>query len=207
MTIRSRVSRTKRTPQSKPTSVLEHLEGSETHALLRRLLAAHPHLRTEAEELARALLREVRFESIAEDVEQAPRTLNLDDLGSRAGRHRDGYTSPTEAAWQLLEKAVDPFLLNLKRYLELRLDREALEICKGVVLGLYRIRRARGHEFLEWAEDFPAEAAADALRILAGSEQRVIALGRRAGPHFDEDFVNDEVPEWRGLIALALEVR
>jgi hypothetical protein len=30
---------------------------------------------------------------------------------------------------------------------------------------------------------------------------------RRAGPRLDEDFVNDEVPEWRGLLVLALEVR
>lgn len=36
------------------------------------------------------------------------------------------------------------------------------EICKGVVLGLYRIRDTRGDEFPGWAEDFPTEAAADA---------------------------------------------
>jgi hypothetical protein len=206
MTTRSHVSRTKKTPRSKPASVLEQLEDGEAHALLRRLLAAHPDLRTEAEKLARALLCEVRFESVADDVEQALRTLNLDDLGSRAGRRRDGYTSPTEAAWQLLEEAVDPFLSDLKRHLELGLYREALEICKGVVLGLYRLRRASGHEFLEWAEDFPTEAAADALRILAGNGEKLPVRGGRPGPHIDEDFVNGKVPEWRELIVQAMGV-
>lgn len=97
---------------------------------------------------ARLLLSEVSFEFVADDVEQALRSLDLDDLGSRAGRHRGGYTSPTEATWELLQEAVDPYLSDMKRQMELGLEMEALEICKGVVLGLYRIRGTRGDESL-----------------------------------------------------------
>ena len=158
-----------------------------------------------SEQAARSLLGQVSFESVADDVEHALRSLDLDDLGSRAGRHRGGYTSPTEAAWELLQEAVDPFLLDLKRQLELGLERGALEICKGVVLGLYRVRGTRGDEFLGWAEDFPAEAAADAVRVLAGGNQKGVGGTRRARPHFGEEFVEQHVPEWNDLIARVVE--
>jgi hypothetical protein len=202
---RSRDARTRMPRSPKPGSVLERLEADEARAVLHRLLSAHPDLRTEAEQAARSLLGQVSFESVADDVEHALRSLDLDDLGERAGRHRGGYTSPTEAAWELLQEAVDPFLSDLKRQMELGLEREALEICKGILLGLYRIRDTRGDEFLGWVEDFPAEAAADAVRVLAGGKQKVAAASRRARPHFDRAFVDKHVPEWGDLIARVLE--
>lgn len=170
--------RTSRAPQ--PASVLERLEDGEAQALLHRLLAAHSDLRADAERMARALLGEVRCEAVADDVEDALRALTLDDLGRRAGRHRGGYTSPTEAAWELLQGAVDPFLADLKRRMERGLERETLEIGKGILLGLYRIRDPRGDEFLGWAEGFPAEAAADAVRVLAGGNEWVLPAAWQA---------------------------
>ena len=202
---RGRAARTRTPRPPKPGSVLERLEAHEAHAVLHRLLTAHPDLRTEAEQAARSLLSQVSFESVADDVEHALRSLDLDDLGSRAGRHRGGYTSPTEAAWELLQEAVDPFLSDMKRQMELGLGREALEICKGVVLGLYRIRGPRGDEFLGWAQDFPTEAAADAVRVLAGGNQKGVGRTGRTRPHFDEEFVDKRVPEWGDLIACVLE--
>ncbi|MCH8242359.1 MAG: hypothetical protein IH897_07095 [Planctomycetes bacterium] len=89
--------------------------------------------------------------------------MGLDELGSRAGKHSWGYTSPTEAAWELLEERVSPFIEDMKRQLELGLDAEALEMCKGVVLGLYRVRNEQGDDVLQWAPDFPAETAAHAV--------------------------------------------
>jgi len=49
---------------------------------------------------------------------------------------------------------VEPVLDDLKRHIELGLEAEALEICKGMVLGLYRLNeRVRG-DVLGWAPDF-----------------------------------------------------
>jgi len=83
--------------------------------------------------------------------------------------HSWGYTEPTEAAWQLLDEAVEPFVEDMKRHLGLGLHEEAFEICKGVVLGLYQCRDAGGDEFLGWAEDFPAEAAGNAVTEWIGA--------------------------------------
>lgn len=175
--------------------ILDHLAPGESAAVLRRLLTAHPELAAEAEQIARSVLSEVSFESVADDVEDALRSLNLDDLNSRAGRHRWGYTEPTEAAWELLEEALEPFREDMKRQMELGLAAEALEICKGIVLGLYRLRNKEGDEFLGWAPDFPDEAAADAVTAWRD------ALKERSGTlPFPRDFVEEFVPEWISLM-------
>ena len=110
-----RASRTTATP-TKP-SVLERLAPGEAQAVLHRLLAAHANLRAEAEQIARGLLGEVAFESVADDVEDALRSLDLADgrsgfrlatqgrhaqrqdsaEGLRAGAERD---RPSDPGWQ-----------------------------------------------------------------------------------------------------------
>lgn len=191
----------------KGASVLNSLKPEEAQTVLHRLLAAHPALGAKAEQIARLLLGEVSFESVADQVEDAVRALSLDDLNSRAGRHEWGYTEPTEAAWELLGEAVDPFLEDMKRQIELGLEAEALEICKGVVLGLYRVRDEKGSEFLGWAPDFPDETAVFVIETwcVGGDSKRTVArtsLQRRRA--FPQEFVVEFVPEWDSLIARTL---
>lgn len=83
---------------------------------------------------------------------------------------------------------------------ELRLEAAALATCKGIVLGLYRVRRQGGGACLEWAPDFPKEAAAQTLSALAGRES---AKEFRAAerPRLDATFVDEQTPEWREFIA------
>lgn len=40
---------------------------------------------------------------------------------------------------EILEETLEPFVEDMKRLLDLGLEAEALEICKGVVLGCYRL--------------------------------------------------------------------
>jgi hypothetical protein len=84
------------------------------------------------------------------------------------------------------------------------LDAQALETCKGILLGLYRIRGLKGDEFLGWAPDFPKEAAAHVVRVLSG---RDAPNETRAAPalRLDEAFLHTQLPKWRDLIARALE--
>jgi len=55
------------------------------------------------------------------------------------------------------------------------------------------------------ADNFPTEAAADAVRVLAGENQKGVGRTRRARPHLDEEFVDKKVPEWSDIIARVLE--
>jgi hypothetical protein len=153
--------RIQKTGKARRESILERLSPSEAQTVLHRLLTTHADFRVEVEQIARSLLAEVSFESVADEVEDAICAVDLDDLGGRAGRHHGGYTSPTEAAWELLDEAVEPFLSNMKRQMELGFEGEALEICKGILLGLYRVHDMKRDDFLGWAEDFPTDAAAD----------------------------------------------
>ncbi len=106
--------------------LLERLKPAEAEAVLHRLLEAHPDRRSEAERIARSLLHETGFEAVAAEVEEAVRALGLEDLNDRTGRHEWGYVEPTEAAWELLEETVEPFVDDIKRHIELGLEAEAL---------------------------------------------------------------------------------
>ena len=99
------------------------------------------------------------MEGIAEDVEQAVLDLDLDDLNARAGRKRWGYVEPTEAAWELLEEAVAPYLDEMRRRTELGLEAAAVAACQAIVLGLYRCQGQATDRVIGWAEDSPAEIA------------------------------------------------
>ena len=185
-------------------SVLDRLKPEEAQAVLQRLLAAHRELRAEARQIAKSLLSEVAFESVAEEVEETVRDLDIDDLGSRAGKHSWGYTEPSEAAWELLQERVSPFFENMKRQIELGLEAEALEICKGILLGLYRVRDEEDGDFLPWAPDFPAETAAHVVATWRGGDDRKTTRGgRRKQRAFPQAFVKEFVPEWEDLAGRA----
>jgi hypothetical protein len=180
--------------------ILGRLKPEEAEVVLRRLLKAHPELAPEAKEAAKECLVEVAFESVADEVEEAVTALDLDDLGSRAGRHSWGYTSPTEAAGELLEESVEPFMSDMKRLAALGLAAAALETCKGIVLGLYWARDRSGSGVLEWAQDFPEETAAEAL--CSWREGR--GFRRRARDELLNGFAPTHAPEWADLVARAL---
>jgi hypothetical protein len=180
------------------TAVLDKLQPSEAAAVLARLLAAHPEFRAEAEQMARSFLNEVSFESVADEVEGVLRQFDLDDLNGRAGGHSWGYTEPSEAAWELLDEALEPFVEDMKRHLGLGLEEEAREICQGIVLGLYRIRDEDGDEFLGWAADFPAEAAQGAVADWISGSKQGAASGHADPKHTApfREFAEKHVPEW-----------
>jgi hypothetical protein len=138
---------------------------------------------------------------VADAVEEAVRDVGLDELGSRAGKHSWGYVEPSEAAWELLEERVSPFIDDLKRQFELGLQAEALEMCKGIVLGLYRVRNEKGDDVLQWAPEFPAETAAQAVAAWRVKGHKKTA---RSGPRkqrvFPSDFVKEFVADWQDLI-------
>jgi hypothetical protein len=174
-----------REPARQP-DLLENLESSEAAVVLREMLAAHPELRSEAQAIARGVLGEVSFLSIAEEVEDSLRQLDYDDLNGRAGGHSWGYTEPSEAAEELLQEAIEPQVSELKRHLALGLKKEALAICQGLILGFYRVRSGEGGDVLGWAPDFADQAASNVLKQWRAA----------GGPSLPPDFVAQHVPEW-----------
>lgn len=187
----------------KKTPALDRLEPWEAQAVLRRLLAAHPSLGIEAEQISKSLLGEISLATVADDVEDAIRSLSLDDLNGPAGRHSWGYVEPSEAAWELLEEAVSPFLEDMKRRMDLGLKAEALEVCKGILLGLYSARDEKADALVGWAPDFLEETAADtSLTWCAGRDKKETARRERA--RLLREFAKESTPEWEALIRRVL---
>ena len=180
---------------------LARLKGEEAAALLRTLLRKHPELTEEVEVLAGSVIGDVSIEDIAQEVEDAVRWLDLDDLNSRAGRHADGYVEPSEAAWELVEEAVMPFIEDITRRVEGGQREAAIATCAGVVRGLCRLHDTEGGEVLKWTPDSPGELvglAVGALRkALRGAEgPQNIAAPTRGLPNL----LREAAPEWADML-------
>lgn len=166
---------------------LDVLTADEALAVLRALLASNPVV-PPAREAANALLASVSFVDVAKSVCERLTTLGLDDM--EAGPGANGYVEPSEGAWLAIENAIAPYLDDLTRRTRLRHEDEATELCKGIVLGLYRAER-RGFELREYADDCASELAGRAVAILQ-RRRRQHALPRA--------FVQKLTPQWTWLV-------
>jgi hypothetical protein len=75
----------------------------------------------------------------------------------RSGSKRDGYVDPGDAAWQVFEEALDPFLDSLRKCQQLGLTLQAKRHCMTILKGIYRFEKESGSEFKAWAVDAPCE--------------------------------------------------
>ena len=93
--------------------------------------------------------------------------LDQHDLANRAGRTRYGYVEPTEAAWQLLEEALEPWLEDIARRAALDLRDAALDLAIGILAGLHSVDGCTNDErLLSWAPDCASEASDSVVRAL-----------------------------------------
>jgi hypothetical protein len=183
-----------------PGAVLARLTPEEGTRVLRSLLALHPELLAQAEEIAESTIADVNAAAVSEEVEQAILDVDTDDVGARAGRTSWGYVEPGEAAWELLEEALHPFMEQMRRSIALGFERAATTTGAGIVLGLYRCRGQNADHVLGWVEDFPAEAARNTVAMLvresSAKHGRVWRLPKTAV---------DQVPDWVDMIGRASE--
>lgn len=185
----------------KKTITLDRLTGDEAATVLRLLLEKRPDVRKEVEGLAKSVIGEVSVEDVANTAEAKVRSLDLDDLNSRAGRHRNGYVEPSQAAVDLVEEAVMPFIEDMKRRAEAGQHAAALNTCVGVVLGLYRLRNSDRDPFLGWAVDSPDEMAGEAVVTL----RKALRLTKTArGAHQSSASLptvfREKAPEWTDML-------
>jgi hypothetical protein len=150
---------------------------------------------TEARALAREAMTTVPPADVAAAVEEALLALEIDELTGRAGRQSWGYVEPTEAAWEILQEHVDPFLADVSRLIDVGAREAAVATCEGIVLGLYRVRKAKPDGILGWAEGFPTEAAGDVARTLV----RASAGKHGAAWKLPEEAVA-ALPDWAAML-------
>jgi len=70
----------------------------------------------------------VEVEDIADWVFYELDSLEVEDVWCQSGSTRYGYVDPNEKAWEMLEDAIEYYLVELKKYQELDLEEEAKNI-------------------------------------------------------------------------------
>jgi hypothetical protein len=103
------------------------------------------------------VLTDIDVDATADEVFSALDSLDVTDCWERSGSSHDGYTSPDEAAGEMIDEELHPFLEQVGRYHDLGMPEQEAAYCKGVLLGLYRYAHESKSEFSEWSVDFPAE--------------------------------------------------
>jgi len=146
--------------------LLSLLDFQERAEVLDQILNNHPALRDEANSIARDLLDEASVGVISEEVTGLVLSIDLESLNDRAGEHRWGYVEPSEAAWELLEESIEGIQKDMTRKMQASLSSAAEKLCQGIVIGLYNATKRKNDGVLDWAPDFPAEAAAQCISDL-----------------------------------------
>jgi hypothetical protein len=178
-----------------PHEIIDHLSPTDALSILRTLAASDEQLALRIAEIATAHLSEVDPEEVAAVLYDELDALEVEEVWDRAGPKRHGYVDPGEAADEMVEEVIEPYLEEIKKYQELGMNTEANRMCMGLLLGLYQFDHESRSKFKDWAPDAPgifAETVVDAWKV--GSPSRADVKAVKA-------FIEDELGGWRaGLV-------
>jgi len=133
-------------------------------------------------------------EDIAEDVLYELDHLEVEEVWNRAGRTRYGYVEPVEVAEEMMQKVLEPYLEEMKRYQRLDMHDAARLTCMGVLAGLYRFETESTTQFKDWAPDLPAIFAEEVLDDWKAGNPRAAEVREM------EQFIHDELTKWASYL-------
>ncbi|MGO9901876.1 MAG: hypothetical protein ACLP0J_19830 [Solirubrobacteraceae bacterium] len=145
---------------SNASPVLAALTDSEKAEILDTLIAEDATFAERAGREGRSVLARVEIVDVADVVADALLGLDVEELSRHAGRTGYGYVEPAEAAWLLLEAALQPWLDDIVRRAGLGFHSSAEKIGLGVLASLRQAEDSGGNDerLLSWAPDFTYEA-------------------------------------------------
>ena len=133
------------------------LSAEEASQTLRLLLGESPDLMKKAYDCAVKVTAAVDAEKIADDVFSSLDNLDYDDLNGRAGRTRHGYVAADQAAWDLFEEALVPFINEMVKSRNRELPVVAKTYCIGIIKGLQMYGKGSCSDLSDWLQDAPGE--------------------------------------------------
>lgn len=181
-------------PKAKKLAPLEMLRADESMQVLLSMIRRHPELRSEADDLALALIENADAEKIGSELGQRLREVDIFDTID--AEPRDGrYVANWELAQQTLDALLEPYLADLQRRIELGLKEAAQSTCLGIVRGLYQAKDCAGDDsLLTYAPDFCENEAHYVVGLLAKQSGR---LHRRRWSLPDDS--HGLLPDWPWL--------
>ena len=135
-------------------------------------------------------MTEIDGADLAQEVFDVLDAIDVQDCWDRAGGSRDSYIGPDDAAAEIFEEVLQPYVDQAKCYHELGMPEQEAVYCEGVIAGIYRYARESESEFKDWCEDIPAECAG---RLFDDWRERNREKTRRAGM---DAFIRERCPDW-----------
>lgn len=130
---------------------MEQLNPEQVKEVLRILCKGEAKLASRVEVIAKALISDIHEDDIANQVYWALERIDVRDLWDRSGKTRFGYVDPVEAAYEMVQEALEPFSEKIQRLCELALYSEAKKAGLGLTKGrLYPITREMPTRMCKW---------------------------------------------------------
>jgi DNA-binding transcriptional regulator YhcF (GntR family) len=174
--------------------IISKLTAQQGLMIVERLARKGGKLREAVVAEAMNILTEIDLDETADQVFDALDSIDIQDCWDRSGGSRDGYTSPEEAAAEIIDEELQPFIDQVERYCELEMPAQETAYCMAVVFGLYRYDQESKSEFRELSEDVPGECAGlllDKWRERNPDKGRLDAM---------REFIRERCPEWPRLL-------
>ncbi len=180
--------------------LITELKNSEAKQVLDALIKKHPELKKDADEIIRGLLSDISLEKTAAEVTASLHAIDdIDELNNRAGSHRYGYVEPSQAACEMCEEVIDPFIDDMTRRIRAGDYHGAFILCQGIALGLYNVKKVEG-AVLEWAGDTIEEEAGRTIDTFYEEMKKQKSAKVTAEMRFSEDFLKKNIPNWADWI-------
>ena len=170
--------------------ILDKIQPTEALVILRKLAESDTGIKKRIAEIAEDLIKDVDIDEICDDVFSTLDFIDVHELWGRSGASSDGYTSPEDMAYEMVEEALDPFEKEVHRLFDLGMGQEAKLSCMGVLKGLYKYEHESKSEFKDWASDIPGECYGHLLE-----EWRKLNKSKKDGKDMDS-FLKRECSEW-----------
>ncbi len=173
-----------------PREIIDQLSPGQALAILKTLAASNEQLARRIAKMGSAYLSKVDMEEVAAALYDELDALEVEEVWDRSGKTRHGYVDTGEAACQMIEEVVEPYLARLKKHQTLGMATEANKLCRGLLLGLYQFDRESQSEFKNWATDAPGEFASSVIDTWKAGR-----LGRKDLTALKQ-FIADELCAW-----------
>lgn len=170
--------------------VIGKLTSEQALKIIERLCRKGGELREAVVAEAMNLLAEFSVDETADEVFDALALIDVQDCWDGLGGSRDGYTSPHDAAVDLIGEELQPFFDQVERYHDLDMPEQEAAYCMAVILGIYRFEHESKSDFKVWSQDIPADCAGN---LLAEWRER---KPEQAGIDAMHAFVRERCPKW-----------
>ncbi len=169
--------------------IFNRISPDEALEILRQLAKKDKELKKKIVELAEKSIRDVDVDEICEVVFFDLDGIDVHELWDRSGSSRDGYTSPEDMSFEMIEEVMDPYAKEMQRLLDLKMHQEAMFYCMGVLKGIYRYEKESESEFKNWATDIPGEIFRSVLKKWGKGRNKEDKMEMK-------DFIHEQCPDW-----------